>query len=396
MAVDLYTIPQQITLVFTSLISGLVSLLGSLAIIFIIWRDRSTKLKFLYHRILFAMSLIDCVASLNFAFGFLLVPEGNFWGAQGNIASCEASAFLSTFFASQIAYNFGLALYFVLIIRYGKTQEFVARYVEPYIHILSLSIPMAVTFWALFTNSFNPMPFLGGWCGLAKYPPLCDAAAGECSRGFTHGAISFAFLFGVMLPSLIGIAIIMFMIIRHVRGRVASVVRYRTRPRLDQLSRQIVAQSLLYIVASLLPNGILLVHHILSHIFPSQQATLRFVIAFMVKLIVPLQGLFNLIIYVRPRYIALRCEKGESLSFFSLLSEIIVGVKSRPSRAVEDHADDFAPELAVEGYDNFDSKSEGNSGGVENDHLPSTQDVENVCPNAENGNVVEIAPDVLT
>ncbi|KAI2490547.1 hypothetical protein MHU86_24025 [Fragilaria crotonensis] len=97
MAVDFYTIPQQITLVITSLISGSVSLLGSLTIIYIIWRDRRKKLKFVYHRVLFAMSLIDCVASLNFAFGFLLVPQGIFWGAQGNTASCEASGFLATF-----------------------------------------------------------------------------------------------------------------------------------------------------------------------------------------------------------------------------------------------------------------------------------------------------------
>ena len=394
MAVDFYTIPQQIALVFTSLTSGLVSFLGSLTIIFIIWRDRHQKLKFLYHRILFAVSLIDCVASLNFAFGFLLVPEGNFWGAQGNIASCEASAFLNTFFGSQIPYNFGLALYYVLIIRYGKTQEFVARHVEPYIHILSISAPMGIALWALFTNVLNPMPFLAGWCGIAKYPPLCDAAAGECSRGFTHRAISFAIIFGVMLPSFIGIAIIMFMIIRHVRGRIAAVERYRTRSRLDQTARQIVAQSLLYIVASLLPNGILLVQHVLNYIFPSQQVTLRFVISCMVKLILPLQGLFNLIIYIRPRYIALRCEKGDSLSFYSLLSEIIVGVKSRPSKAVDDHADDFAPELVVSGIDNFDSRSETNSGGVEDDHLPS-QDIGNVSHDTEDGNVVEIMPNMF-
>ena len=163
MAFDFYTIPQQITLVFTSLLSGLASLVGSLIIIYIIWRDRQKKLKCVYHRILFALSLTDCVASLNFAFGFLLVPIGNFWGAQGNTASCEASGFLNTFFVSQIPYNFALAIYYLLIIRYRKSQEFVARNVEPYIHVLALSMPMGVTFWALFTSSLNPLPFLGGW-----------------------------------------------------------------------------------------------------------------------------------------------------------------------------------------------------------------------------------------
>ena len=396
MAVNFYTVLQQITLVFTSLLSGLVSLLGSLTIIYIIWRDRHEKLKFVYHRILFALSLIDCVASLNFAFGFLLVPEGNFWGAQGNTASCETSGFLNAFFVSQIPYNFGLALYYLLIIRYGKTQEFIARYVEPYIHILSLGLPMAVNLWALFTSALNPLPFLGGWCAIVRYPPFCEAAADECSRGFTDRVILFVLFVGVLFPSFIGIAIIMFLIIRHVRGRIAAVVRYRTRPRLDQTARQTVAQSLLYIAASLLPNALLLVNHALNYTFPTHQQTVRFVFSFLVKLIVPLQGLFNLIIYIWPRYIMLRGERGDNLSFFSLLSEIVVGAKSRPLEADDGqhNADDFAPELAVHGSENYHSASKSSTGGVDDNQLPSTQNVENGCLTTEDGNVMEITPDV--
>ncbi|KAI2490543.1 hypothetical protein MHU86_24021 [Fragilaria crotonensis] len=399
MAVDFYTIPQQITLVITSLISGLVSLLGSLTIIYIIWRDRHEKLKCVYHRILFALSICDCIASLNFAFGFLLVPVGNFWGAQGNTASCAASGFLNTFFASQILYNFGLALYYLLIVRYGKTQKFVSRNIEPYTHFLALSIPMAVNFWALLTSALNPLPFLGGWCSFTKYPPLCDAAAGECTRGFSERTISFVMFVGMLFPSFIGIAIIMFMIICHVRGRIAAVVRYRTRPRLDQTARQTVAQALLYIAASLFPNALLLVNHSFNHVFPTQQETARFVLSFLVKLIVPLQGLFNLIIYVRPRYIALRRNRGDRYSFCSLISEIVIGVKSRPVESNDDQrADDFAPELAVPGSDNSDTRSDSSSGGVDEDDLPSSQDLENVHPDAEDCNLVdvEITQDTVT
>ncbi|KAI2493968.1 hypothetical protein MHU86_20576 [Fragilaria crotonensis] len=391
MAVDFYTIPQQITLVFTSLFSGLVSLLGSLTIIYIIWRDRNKKLKCVYHRILFALSLIDCIASLNFAFGFLLVPKGNFWGAQGNTASCEASGFLNTFFVSQNLYNFGLAVYYLLIIRYRKSQEFVARNVEPYIHVLALSMPMGVTFWALFTSSLNPLPFLGGWCSIAKYPTLCNVDEGECSRGLMDKTIAFVMYGLVLLPSFFGIVIIMVMIICHVRGRIAAVVRYRTRPRLDETARQTVVQSMLYIMASLLPNGILVLNHSFNYVFPTHQNSVRFVFACFAKVIVPLQGLFNLIIYIRPRYIALRRQRGESSSFLFLMSEIVVGVQSRPLEADEDQGvDDYAPELAIPDIsDKFDGgTSESISGGVDEDHRPSSmQDVEeNVYPDTENGN----------
>ncbi|KAI2490546.1 hypothetical protein MHU86_24024 [Fragilaria crotonensis] len=181
-------------------------------------------------------------------------------------------------------------------------------------------------------------------------------------------------LFGVMLPSFVGIAIIMFMIIRHVRGRISAVVRYRTRPGLDQKARQTVTQSLLYIAASLLPNALYLVNHSFNFFFPTHDTTVRFVLSFMIKLILPLQGLFNLIIYIRPRYIMLRRKRGDSLSFCSIMSEIVFGMKARPIEADEDQlADHFAPERAAPGSDNFEIETKR----VDEDHLPSTQDVEN-------------------
>ena len=188
---------------------------------------------------------------------------------------------------------------------------------------------------------------------------------------------------GVLLPSFFGTAIIMVMIICHVRGRIAAVVRYRVRPQLDHTARQTVIQSLLYIMACLLPNALLLAHQFFTLSLATQQETARFVFSLFIKLIIPLQGLFNLIIYVRPRYISLRRKKGDSLSFFSLMSEIVVGEKARPLEAIEDPlTDDFAPELAVPG-----GRSESNSDIVDKDHS-STQDVENVDNDTEDGNVM--------
>ena len=346
---DFYTIPQQITLVTISLLSGSVSLLASLTIIFIIWRDRQKKLKVVYHRILFAMSIVDAVASSNFAWSFLAVPRGMFWGAQGNTASCEASGFLHTLFVSQGLYSCGLAVYYLMIVRYGKSQEFVSRFIEPYVHTLSLCIPMGVTLWALLSEVMNPLLFLGGWCFMAPYPHWCskdgtDTGTVACSRGSMAKVISNVMLIVVMVPPIIGIVSAMIMIMCHVRGRLAAVVRYRTRPRLNDTARQTVFQSLLYIGASLIPFILLTVHEVLTYVKNDQQIT-RFVVSLLVKLIVPLQGLFNLIIYVRPRYIALRQRRGDSLSFFKIMKYIVVG--EAPLSQPEDRVDDLAPELTV-------------------------------------------------
>jgi hypothetical protein len=240
MTVDFYTIPQQITLVMASLISGSVSLLASLTIIFIIWRDRHKKLKFVYHRILFAISIIDVIISLSFAFSFLAVPSGIFWGAQGNTASCAASGFLQHLYTSQGLYNFGLAVYYLMISRYGKTQEFVSRFIEPYVHAVSLCVPIGLGCWLIFLDVLNPYLRIGGWCGIAMYPPGCsEIGSGNCTRGEMADTVRFIISIGTVFPPLMGIAAIMIMIICHVRGQHAAVTQYHTRLNwIEQLPKQ--------------------------------------------------------------------------------------------------------------------------------------------------------------
>ena len=371
MTVDFYTIPQQITLVMASLISGSVSLLASLTIIFIIWRDRQKKLKFVYHRLLFAISILDVVVSLNFAFSFLAVPEGMFWGAQGNTASCEASGFLQILFSAQGLYNFGLAIYYLIIIRLGKSQEFVSRYVEPYIHALSLCVPIGFGCWAIVTDVLNPHQFVGGWCGIAEYPSGC-APLGNCTRGAMADIIGGTLGIGIVLSSLIGIVIIMIMIICHVRCRRAAVTRYHsTRPQLDRTVIQTVRQAMLYIWVSIIPCSIM----VISIFVP------RLLLALLTKFICPLQGVFNLIIYVWPRYIAMKQKIGVDHSFLTTLRYIVVG-EPRPEHTVMD-VDDLAPELANPCSFRQQGYSPDPNDEVESDVSNPNRDAESFCSNAE-------------
>ena len=377
MTVDFYTIPQQITLVITSLLSGSVSLLGSLTLIFIIWRDRHKKLKFVYHRILFAMSILDAVISLNFAFSFLAVPIGMFWGAQGNTASCEASGFLQLLYSAQGLYNFGLAVYYLMIIRYGKSEGFVSRFIEPYVHALSLCVPIGFGCWAIFLDVLNPSLLVGGWCTLQKYPPGCDEFGnGGCTRGEMADVIGRAVGIGIVLSSLVGIVTIMIMLICHVRGRHAAVTQYHTRPQLDRTVTQTVRQAMLYIWASLIPCVVILPSGLVS----SKEQIPRLILALLTKLILPLQGLFNLIIYVRPRYVALKQRRGDSLSFLTMVKYIIVG--EPPPLQPDQRLDDWAPELTVPGSFRQSASSHSHDT-LKEEPRPPTQDVQDVSVDSE-------------
>lgn len=347
MGVDYYSIPQQVALVTVSLISGLASLLGSCTVLFIILSDRANKLNFVYHRILFAQSIVDCIVSTTLALSFLAVPKGLFWGAQGNTASCEAVGFLTQLLVSQMLYNLGIAVYYLMVIRYDKHQQFCARFVEPLVHSLSLSVPFGFALWALLSSSLNPAPNVGGWCGIHQFPQDCSEDNVECTRGFVAGTIKNCFYLGVVFPACCGIVGSMILIVCHVRGRISNVSRYWTQARLDETARQTLIQSMLYIGTSLLPVAL----YLISLVIVQQDSIANFAMAFVMKLILPLQGVFNLIIYVRPRYRALRQRHGPTYSRLELFKLIFVHT---PPAEHGQHEDDFAPENSLRAHGDGD------------------------------------------
>jgi hypothetical protein len=335
-----YSIPQQVVLVIVSLISGLSSFVGSLLIIFIIRRDGYEKLKFVYHRILFAMSIVDCISSLDFALSFLAVPKGIFWGAMGNTTSCEAAGFLTLLIGSQSLYNFGLAIYFLLIICYGKSQHFIASYIEPFIHTISLCLPISFGFWSLLTGSLNPLLFDGGWCHIYPYPPGCAAIdVGECNRGLKALTILSASLIVFGVIPFIGISMCMIMIVYRVRKTFNASLPNTMQRRLHERIKQTAIQSMLYIIATLIPFTLIAITQNIT----SYDPTARFILGILVKLFVPCQGVFNFFIYIRPRVISKREKNGDSISIYILVWRIIFEPRSHDNLN-EDN--DFASEFA--------------------------------------------------
>lgn len=342
MSKDIYSIPQQRTLAITSSISGFISLLGSTAILAILWRDRRKKLRHAYHRILLGVSVYDFISSLNFIVSFLAVPKGLFWGARGSTLTCEINGFLLCLMATVALYNLGLSIYYVLVIRYGKTQKHIERFVEPFIHIISISVPFGFGMWYWLSDLFNPMLDIGGLCYVYEYPAKCSELEDiECTRGVgTKSTISL--IVGTLVVSSVftGIIVCMLLLTLHVRKREITLSRHRLNPQTSQ-TRQTYIQALLYIAAYFITYLFSFVQAILGSAYNEH---LRFTLAFLVKLSLPLQGFFNFVIYIRPRYSMLRAQRGGStLSAFSLLYYIVRGSKTG------DQQNGFAPELDEDG-----------------------------------------------
>jgi hypothetical protein len=102
--------------------------------------------------------MIDCITSKCIFFWFPCCPSWFLLGWNGkHSATCEVSGFWKMLLGSQFLYNFGLAIYFWMIIYYGRTEKFILVAQAP-IHdhpILRFVIGILVRFIVPLQGLFN-------------------------------------------------------------------------------------------------------------------------------------------------------------------------------------------------------------------------------------------------
>ena len=89
---------QQVIIVIGIILSSILSAIGSGIILSIIIRDRTNKLKRMYHRLLFGLSTVDLMNSIRGIVTPFLMPTNSFgvqYVAFGNTQTCEVIGFIS-------------------------------------------------------------------------------------------------------------------------------------------------------------------------------------------------------------------------------------------------------------------------------------------------------------
>ena len=129
--------------------TGSVSIISSTCLALHILRSHD-GLSTTYHRLVFGLSVADITASLAIALSSTMVPkELNYVTpyAQGNTATCTAQGFLTLcgYFVAMY-YSCSICCYYLAIIRYKKTDEYIRRKLEPgfmgfLLHFLSCIAP---------------------------------------------------------------------------------------------------------------------------------------------------------------------------------------------------------------------------------------------------------------
>ena len=320
--------------------SALTSAVSSVLIIVMILRS-SQSLSITYHRLMFGMSVCDALASFSMAMTTLPLPTDmiytQFEGRHlGNFQTCEAQGFMAGFgLSAAFAYNVALCIYYFSSIK-SKLKDSAMRnwgirkWVEPMMHICCISLPIALMVLMKSMGYINPSPYLP-WCGVSAYPYWCHRDAEEnCDlRGGTHNRENFHRLVmswvGIYVIGILAIVISMVLIVcsvyrqeKLVRKR-ADVVesclvesneedmeKLASSKANYRLSKVISIQAASYVLPILITST----SGMMIRTFPISWREIKAVQICRI-LMVPLQGFFNLLVFVGDKVYSYRLANPE-------------------------------------------------------------------------------------
>jgi len=307
-----------------------VSILASAAIVFKIVKGRKNTLGFVHNRLILMMSILDIIQSMAMDISTAAFPkETNIYGAAGNQSTCIAQGFFTVFAApAVIFYNSMLCICFMASVRYNVSDELIAKR-EPFMHAICLLIPLAQGIIAVSTKVVHSNDlgscFIADICLHSNDPDCKNENEKILNAMFMTYALEILITFIIELVSLV-------LLYLSVREKGKNVKKFRILNRNDsyigrnERSYETGVQSLLYIGSYLLTfiwPMIILFNRLVSpaetHIF----------VRLCVQVFYPLQGFWNFLIYVRPRYKAVRLQNMDK-SFLWVLKTIFLGNPLNP------------------------------------------------------------------
>lgn len=349
---------------------AIASIIASSVLIWIIRRSH-VGLSTTYHRLLLGMCIADILFSLSLAHFNIMAPSDDdyfVWNARGNLATCSAQGFAAYAGAlCGLMYNCSLNLYYLAVVKYQKSDGYIRRKVEPFLHGAPVVIALASTATLLAKKNANDDG--GGVCFDPVYePPHCigyeDGQIREgfeipCGRG-RDGALIFRYLafFLTLFGTPIFVGISLGIIYRSVLQQERKMSRYGAStfnhqnqnsnndagdsqassslssrlPRLsmftrlrgqsssethERKSRTVMYRAVGYSIAYLLTWSFIIVRVSLN------LAGIEWPIAlwYLTCIFNPLQGLYNLLIFLHPKVLSAKRSRSDNLTWYQAFSK---------------------------------------------------------------------------
>ncbi len=280
-----------------------------------------------YRRIIFGVSISDMVQSLAFLLGPILIPSATpvSWGV-GNETSCQVQGFFATLGTYIIPmYMCFLCFYYLCKLKYRMADDVFAHKYEKKLHFLVIMISVSISLGALVANVIHPT-FGRTTCAIAATPIGCKVnpeVFGECDPIIEARATILAVLAqSLTVLSVGGIIVMMVMLHHHVitldrrwsttyappesedisdgdLSCAADEDQRQSRHRSTYLSRlyrnEVVLEATFYAGAfgfTYVPLGIL-------YIVVAAGAPSPYFLTLLVTSLLPIMGLFNILVYTR-------------------------------------------------------------------------------------------------
>ena len=389
--------PQKI-----SATAGFFSMFGSLWILIEILRDRKKK-NLAYHRLMFGLSLFDFIASTCFFVTPLFVIKDQWLGFTS--PSCEAVGFFTYWSSLCIPlYNAALATYFYLAIKNGWREDQIKQRFEKHIHIFVPVVTLLVAISALPLNMYN------------LYNNTCFAVLGDGRGTLTLHDTFLGIFWGTVLFSAFWVILFMILLYRHVVRILSRNSRYDfergteiaeknnagsrqsdsqaniSEPRNKKLAKRVRNMALLYSIPFTTTWVVSVIWQIMQQTAWTNQIQMKpltvYVMQVWIALFLPLQGFFNWIVYMIPRFQRVRRENS-SARFLQIVLKVFAGISRSSSqnnhygndRNMKDDDDESmvgelfmsheSPEIVSNDESNGEDRDENKAQVVENEEVLS-------------------------
>jgi len=297
-------------------ISGLMSILGSIALIRDLLKGPRAERKQITSKVLIAMNISDLIGtSIMHVIGTWFVPKGTLFWSAGNEHTCDIQGWSQVlFYPYALLYNAVLSIIFLLLVRYSWSEEDFRKWS----YVILCAPPVLVTLISIpRMRYYKYMNDEGGWfCSFTPSPPGCDRIPDmECNED-NLDIYTYYRLYGVCLL-LLSTSIIIYACVRLflvARRSDESVSAYRSSARSRAqgnyaTSNRVAVSGLLYSGGNLLvvlPTIILFIG-----LIAKVNGASFFWTFFNLQLAIflPLQGFLNALVYFRPKYLEYKKEK---------------------------------------------------------------------------------------
>lgn len=288
-------------------VTGSLSIIGSLAIIYMIISDRKRKLAQPFHRLMLLMSIFDVLHSIA-----IVVSTA----AKTSMRLCDTQGFFMVLGLAVPLYNSCLNIFFVLTIRYNVSSEQFSKGTELVLHAIAILIP--ITTATVFTARGLIIP---------NYTGICHVS-GSMALWIIQSILLLCFV--ICVASMVCIcwtvitqAMKMEKYTSFATKKTASLRSHRV----NDDKKKTIKQALLYTMAFILTY----LFPILCIFYKTQNKEVPLPLIILYNIFYPLQGFWNFVFYVRPG-VQLVMQRSPENSYLRTILVVILDPESTVSR----------------------------------------------------------------